>query len=179
MNGHKAFTGFELKSGGRGEFSAVFATFDVIDRDGDVTLRDAFRNGQAVPVGAWNHDMEQLPVGKGIVRVRGNSAIVEGAFNLATSRGHDTYEAIKDLGDLVEWSYIFKIVDSERGSFDGNPVRFLKRLDVVSVDPVVRGAGIGTRTVALKRHRPVDTQRLFMESMRAISFASGVDVEVS
>jgi hypothetical protein len=41
-------------------------------------------------------------------------------------------------------------VDVEYGTYRGQRVRFLKALDVTEISPVLRGAGIGTRTVDAK-----------------------------
>lgn len=144
----------ELKQDGdEGRIEAVFATLDVVDHDGDVTLPGAFAQGAEVVVGAYQHataSQGRLPVGKGAIRVRGNEAMLTGRLFLDTTLGAETFTTLKALGDLAEWSYVYQVIDSEPGAVGGRPVRFLKRLDVWSVDPVLRGAGIGTRTTVVK-----------------------------
>ena len=139
-----------------GEFVATFATLGVIDHQGDVTLPGAFEVGKEAVVGAYMHEMYRLPVGKGTIRVDGDRAWIEGAFFLDTLTGQDTYRTVKNAGGLMEWSYIFRALEFEDGEFDTGkgvvPVRYLKKLDVWSVDPVLRGAGIGTGTDAIKSH---------------------------
>ncbi|MEK7765262.1 MAG: hypothetical protein AAB368_03395, partial [bacterium] len=55
-----------------------------------------------------------------------------------------------------EYSYGFRVEESSEGEFRAaegaapQKVRFLKRLAVAEVSPVLKGAGINTRTLALK-----------------------------
>jgi hypothetical protein len=147
----------ELKSDSAdGGFQATFATLNVVDHHGDVTVPGAFVDGKEVLIGAYQHEMFNLPVGKGVIRADEKRAWVDGAFFLDTQPGKDTYATVKNAGGLMEWSYIFTVQDSSEGEFDpGNgsaamQVRYLKKLDVWSVDPVLKGAGIGTRTDSIK-----------------------------
>jgi len=143
---------FTLKADAPGAFSAVFSTLDVVDHDGDVTRPGAFKDGVGVVVGSWGHKFDELPVGKGIIRSGPNEAAVDGAFFLDTAPGKDTYETVKALGPLGEWSYIFNVTKASFGEFEGREVRFIEQVDVFSVDPVLAGAGINTRTTDIKSH---------------------------
>lgn len=149
----KIFTApLELKQDGEpGEFRAVFATLNVMDLDEDVTPPGAFSE-QPVIVEPWNHQWT-LPAGKGVVKADDKEAWIEGRFFLDTDVGQENYQTVKNLGDLAEWSYTFDILEADSGVFEGNQVRFLRRMDVVGVSPVSRGAGIDTRTVAIKGHK--------------------------
>lgn len=139
-----------LKSDGEeGTFKSVFATLNVIDHDGDVIRPGAFEEGQEVVVEGWNHDYG-LPPGKGVLHSDEEKAWIDGRFFLDTSSGRDHYLTLKNLEGLEEWSFTFDIEAAERGVHDGEEVRFLDRLDTWGVAPVTRGAGIDTRTVALK-----------------------------
>src|SRR5690606_2271538 len=71
-------------------------------------------------------------------------------FFLDTTGGKEHHAVVKETADMQEWSYTFRIMDGEAGMFDGEPVYFLKKLDVIGVSPVTRGAGIGTRTESIK-----------------------------
>jgi len=133
-----------------GEFQAVFATTNVIDHDEDVTVPGAFQDGQEAVIEAWNHNYQNLPVGKGAIHERDNKALVDGAFFLDTQGGLEHYKTVKALGPLQEWSYTFEILERSMGKFGDRDVRFLKKLDVWGVAPVQRGAGIGTGTTAIK-----------------------------
>jgi hypothetical protein len=150
-----------LKADDKGTFEAVFARFNVIDHDSDVTLPGAFQQGQRVVIEGWNHD-QGLPVGAGHIHSDGEKALVAGHFFLDTTAGRDHYNTVKAL--KPEWSYTFEIVESEHGTFHDQQVRFLKALDVWGVSPVTRGAGIGTELVTIKRRGrrrrldPIDAQ---------------------
>jgi hypothetical protein len=133
-----------------GEFSAVFATFNQVDHDGDVTRPGAFANGAEVIVGAWGHRIDWPPIGKGFIRVSAADARVEGRLFLSTTQGKDAYQTLKDLGRLAQWSYTFKVLRQSFGEFAGQRVRFLDAVQIFSVDPVLAGAGIDTHTVAIK-----------------------------
>ena len=149
----KTYTGaIQLKenSDQTGEFSAVFATMNVIDHDGDVTLPGAFKDGQNVRIASWGHKWNELPVGRGVIHADDEKAWVDGAFFLDTDAGMEHYKTVKALGDLQEWSYGFDILERSFGKFQEKDVQFLKGLDVFEVSPVLLGAGIGTQTTAIK-----------------------------
>lgn len=155
----------ELKADGdaEGRFSATFATLNVVDHHGDVTLPGAFEPGKEVLIGGYQHDMMSLPVGKATIHADDERAWVDGAFFLDTRPGEDAYRTVKNAGGLMEWSYIFRVTDSDWGDFDTGKgvveVRYLKAIDVWSVDPVLKGAGIATRTDSIKGlNTPFGTQ---------------------
>ena len=133
-----------------GSFRATFATFDVVDHDGDITRPGAFKDGAEVIIGSWGHKTQELPVGKGRIVTDQKEAAVEGTFFLDTGPGRDTYQTVKNLGELGEWSYVFSIKRWENERSEGTYHRVLHELDVYSVDPVLAGAGIDTRTTAIK-----------------------------
>lgn len=154
----KTFTPrISLKADAPGSLSVEFATLNVIDKDGDVTIPGAFGQ-QGVRIQASGHDTMDFSIGKGTVVESGDKAIMNGLLNLDMSRGKDAYASLKfdmENGEpLQEWSYIYSVIDSSYGEFDGKQVRFLKRLKVFSVDPVFLGAGIGTRTTGIKSAAP-------------------------
>lgn len=144
----------EIKDADKGEVTAVFATLGVIDLDGDVTPPGAFENGAKVRVSAYGHASwgGALPVGKGTIREEGNEAIAELQFFMDTTSGRDTFTVVKELGELGEWSYGYDPVEYAFGEQDGRRVRFLQKLKVHEVSPVLLGAaGPGnTRTIGAK-----------------------------
>jgi len=141
----------DFKQGGQpGEFKAIFATLNVKDADGDVTLPGAFEEGQPVRISAWGHKWDQLPVGRGTIHSDGNEAWVDGQFLLETETGKEHYNTVKGMGDLQEWSYGFQVNDSIPGQFDGQDVRFLRKMKVIEVAPVMQGSGVDTRTADIK-----------------------------
>lgn len=158
----------ELKAlGDTGSFEATFATLGVIDKDGDVTVTGAFQDGQEVRISAWGHNWGALPVGKGVIHADEQRAWVDGQFFLELPAGKDTYQTVKLLGELQEWSYGFEIKDQSFGEFEGRQVRFLRGLDVFEVSPVMIGAGVDTGTDLIKtgakvgrRNAAKDAERL-------------------
>lgn len=154
MNVTKSLSRVEVKDADKGEIVAVFATLGVIDSDGDVTVKGAFPNDAPVVISAYGHTSWQgvKPVGKGVIREVGDEAILEGQFFLDTVEGRDTFTVVKELGGLglQEWSYGYDPVKFSFGDHEGQQVRFLEELKVHEVSPVLKGAGVGTRTVAAK-----------------------------
>ena len=147
------------RASGTGEFEAVIATLGVIDSDGDIIAPGAFNNATVSIVPA--HDHGSVPLGKAKMQDRGNEAVAVGKFNLDIQSGKEWHSALKldfDSGDPIqEWSFGFRVLDSEEEMRDGEPVRILKRLDVMEISPVLRGAGVDTRTLAVKNRRLDDS----------------------
>ena len=150
----KTFTGIELKKDKAGSFIAKIAELNVIDKDGDVTLPGAFPEGKTILISAYQHGswMGELPVGKGVIREKGNDVLVDGEFNLKSETGKEHYETVKFAPDLQEWSYGFVAQEFESDTeWEGNHVaRILKKLDVFEAAPVLRGAGMNTSVLAIK-----------------------------
>lgn len=149
---HKTITGFTVKSAEKGEVEAVFSTFNVIDKDGDVTLPGAIKDGAEVVVSAYGHQSHfgALPVGKGVIRTTETEAKAELKFFLNTTAGRETFEVVKELGPLGEWSYSLHDVVSKAGEINGQRVNFLESIFVKEVSPVLIGAGVNTRTLVAK-----------------------------
>lgn len=147
-------SGVKVKSEAKGEVSAVFSTFDVVDKDNDVTPADAIQDGAEFVVSAYGHKSwsGELPVGKGKIRVTKSEAIADMTFFMDTTQGRDTFNAVAGLAKsgLGEWSYGFDILDAAPGVFDGKDVRMLNAVKVHEVSPVLQGAGVGTRTLSVK-----------------------------
>lgn len=144
----------EIKDADKGEVAVVFATLDVIDSDGDVTNKGAFESGAKVRISAYGHTSWNgiLPVGKGAIREVGKEAVMDGRFFMDTPAGADTFKVVKALGEdgLQEWSYGYDPVEFSFGEFEGQQVRFLSKLKVHEVSPVLLGAGVGTRLLTAK-----------------------------
>jgi hypothetical protein len=139
----------------KGEVEVVFSTLNVVDKDGDVTRPGAF-GSQEVRISAYNHQSwgGVLPVGKGKIFERTQKdnvleGIMQGQFFMDTTGGRETFLTVKGLGGLMEWSYGYDIIEEAKGMFpddSGDQVRFLDRLKVHEVSPVILGAGENTRT---------------------------------
>lgn len=148
----KSLLSVEIKDAEKGEVEAVFATLNVKDKDDDVTIPGAFDSGAEVIISSYNHGVWKgaLPVGKGVIHEVGDSVVMKGQFFMDTQSGRDTFSVVKALGTKQEWSYGFDVVDSAPGEHKGENVRYLKKMAVHEVSPVLRGAGIGTRTTYAK-----------------------------
>src|SRR5215211_2123565 len=144
-----------IKDADRGVVDAVFATFDEIDKDGDVTERGAFPEGAVVPISAYGHASWEgaLPVGKARIRQTAKEARVSGQFFMDTAHGRDTFATVKALAEdgLGEWSYGYDPLEYHFGERDDRAVRFLTKLAVHEVSPVLLGAGVNTRTLSAKQ----------------------------
>lgn len=150
----KTVAGLELKGADKGEAVVRFATLGVVDLDGDIIAPGAIGR-QRVKVSSYGHRSwgGELPVGAGETRESSNAAIADLRFFLDTQHGRDHWNTLKGLGDLAEYSFGFDVEDAADPSPEERKAgakRVLKRLTVHEVSPVLRGAGIGTRTLSLK-----------------------------
>lgn len=142
----------ELKDAEPGAFVARIATLNVRDKDNDITLPGAFPMGKTVLISAYMHGSWQgkLPIGKAVIKEFGDEVLAEGQFNLKTSEGRETYEAVKFAPELQEWSYGFYPIEHEEGEGDDLGARILKKVDIKEISPVLIGAGINTGILAIK-----------------------------
>lgn len=146
---------FEVKDAEKGIIEAVFSTFGVKDHDEDLTLPGAFDDGAKVAISAYGHRswMGEMPVGRGAVRVESDRAVLEGKFFMSTDRGRETFETVKAMGELQEWSYGFDVLETGELTEELRQKgvrRVLKKVRVYEVSPVLRGAGIDTETLVVK-----------------------------
>ena len=157
----------ELKAEEEGAFTARIATLDVIDHDGDIIRPGAFPKAKELPVSAYQHTSWNgaLPVGKAVIRESGADVLADGLFNLKTSGGRDTYEAVKFAGS--EWSFGFKVtasgsekeLEAYAKEHDGaRPYRIITKVEPYEISPVLLGAGIGTATLGIKAGLTYDDQ---------------------
>src|SRR5207253_724353 len=111
-----------------------------------------------LPMHVWE-DADPVFIGVASIYESGNEAIADIEINMKLARGREWYEALKfaqDHGQTIEWSYGFKVDDSETKVENGSSFRLLKKLTVYEVSPVVLGAGEGTRMLSLKKHKDGD-----------------------
>lgn len=179
----KALVRVTIKDADLGTVEAVFASHlvsadelksasaEVIDKDGDVTLKGAFTAGQKVVISAYGHGSwkGQLPVGKGVIEERGDIAVMTGQFLMDTTHGRDAFLTVKALSedDLQEWSYSLDEVKASRAIVAGRSVRVLEQVKKVKeVSPCLVGAGVATRTLETKDRKQLDTsiRRLLREA---------------
>lgn len=145
---HKSAAAVTFKDDDTGEVTARFATFDVVDRDGDVMRRSAFTNGQSVPM-VWAHDWTK-PVGRGVIRLQRDHALFLGSF-LPTQAGQEARGAVKAMGELQQWSFGFRVLATQpNAAIKGYDIT---KLELFEVSPVLVGAGRTTATLAVKTGR--------------------------
>ena len=150
----KQFKNFEIKQlTEEGSFEAVIATLGVVDHDGDETLPGAFGTQEVVILPA--HDSRSVALGKATIKEVGKRVIATGQFNLEIPAAKDLHSSLKfDLATgkkaLAQWSYGFRLIKSKEVTVDGEQIRQLQKLEVFEISPVLRGAGLGTGTLAVK-----------------------------
>ena len=145
-----------------GVIVARFATFDVIDHDGDI-IRPKSVGKQRPYAGTWDH-AGGLPLGDVLTYEEKDAPYAELAYDLGDPVAQRQYRFLKrraDKGLPVEWSWVFHITkgnelpekdplyEPDVGFFGGPPFE-IKKTDIVSVDPVGRGSGIDTAMVEAK-----------------------------
>jgi len=145
----------------KGQVKAVFSLFNDIDSDGDVVLPQAIKSGfdqesETVPM-VWAHQWDK-PIGKGRIVKDEEKAVFDGEFFMDTESGAEAYKLVKNMGNLQQWSFGFRVNDSEYGKFkkddqDEAEVRYLKDLSVYEVSPVLVGANQETFTMAIKSQK--------------------------
>ena len=141
-------TAVELKADGEGQIEAIFSTFGVPDRDGDIVEAGAIQDGQSVAM-VWAHDWTQI-IGKGVTRVNEQRAVFDGQLFIDTPAGRSAYDTIKAMDGLMEYSWGFMVHEADYQQRDGEYYRIIKRAELFEVSPVLIGAGIGTGTLSLK-----------------------------
>jgi len=151
---------FELKDDAEGKVSAVFSVFNSLDSDGDVVLpgsiKSGFKSGD-VPM-VWAHKWD-MPIGKGRIEEDEGKATFNGQFFLDTDSGQEAYKIVKNMGDMQQWSFGYRVNDAERAPFKSAnsdeevDARYLKDLTVFEVSPVLVGANQETYTMAIKSNK--------------------------
>jgi len=155
MNNESKNIDIELKDDS-GQVEAVFSIFNSLDSDGDVVMpgavKSGFKNNQ-VPM-VWSHKWD-MPIGKGTIAQDDDKAVFKGEFFMDTESGKEAYNLVKNMGDMQQWSFGYKVNDSDfgkakdKGGEDTN-ARYLKDLTVYEVSPVLVGANQDTYTLAIK-----------------------------
>lgn len=150
----------EIKDADKGTVDLVFATYNVVDKDGDVQMPGTFEDGAKAAVSAYGHTSWEgkLPVGVATLRTSGRKeAVANAQFFMDTQHGADTFRTVKELHrhGIGDWSYGFDVVKWSMGEFGDPPrrVRFLERQKVHEISPVLVGAGVNTRTLGAKARK--------------------------
>ena len=176
---------FQLKEESEGKVSAVFSVFNSLDSDGDVVepgaIKSGFKSGN-VPM-VWAHKWD-MPIGKGYITEDNDKATFTGEFFMDTDSGKEAYKIVKNMGDMQQWSFGYRVNDSEYGKLkkDGSDseedVRFLKDLTVFEVSPVLVGANQETYTLAIKSNTDL-LKDIDDEVKEVITNEDNIDEEVN
>ena len=159
---------FQIKAiGDKGEGTAVFATLNVVDKDGDLAPPGAFGTQMAKLVGA--HDWSAPSIGSARVYESADSALADFRFNLDMPSAEEWYKSLKfnyEAGIVQEFSYGYDVLSSRFEEREGRQIRILEKLKVHEVSPVMLGAGVNTRLVTMKStNRTMDEQWLDVEEV--------------
>ncbi|WP_432769798.1 MAG: hypothetical protein HEQ22_03360 [Sphingopyxis sp.] len=140
-----------------GKGLAELATLSAVDNDGDTYESGAFgwkAGGEQWAMMMPAHDRRKMPFGKARVYEEGDTALAELHLNLNTEAGREWHQALlfdfATGSPIQEWSYGYNVIDMDYRVSGSSRVRVLKKLDIDEVSPVLRGAGVGTRTIAIK-----------------------------
>ena len=174
---------FELKEEAEGKVSAVFSVFNSLDSDGDVVLpgsiKSGFKSGD-VPM-VWAHKWD-MPIGKGRIKEDDGKATFDGEFFMDTDSGQEAYKIVKNMGDMQQWSFGYRVNDSERAPFksadsdEERDARYLKDLTVFEVSPVLVGANQETYTMAIKSNKEL-VEDLVEEEKKSVLGSSSFQKE--
>lgn len=144
-----------------GYVKAVIATLEVIDRQGDRIMAGAIGE-QKVTLSAYGHSTirsGRLPIGRGRVYEEGKKVYFEGYFFMDEEPSAATYRVIKKLSDIQEWSFSLHDIDYTIKREDRQYIFELTKITVKETSPVLRGAGIDTRTVEMKDDDSADVEK--------------------
>lgn len=151
-----------------GSFVARIATLGAIDKDDDIILPGAAPAGKLVIVSPFEHSSflrADLPVGKAVLSERGSDLIATGNLFMANANAQELYTVLKEAGDIVEWSFGYRVTEWAMEERDGKTVRIIKKMDAWEVSPVVVGAGVNTGTLNLKTAAYADQGDALVEQL--------------
>ena len=60
----------------------------------------------------WSHKWD-MPIGKGTIAQDDDKAVFKGEFFMDTESGKEAYNLVKNMGDMQQWSFGYKVNDSE------------------------------------------------------------------
>jgi hypothetical protein len=170
----KTLDNFEVKDADRGIVTAHVTTLNVVDKDREVILPGAIREGATVLISAYGHSIPlngEAPVGKGAITFTGDAGIFRGAYFMNVPRARDAFEVVKQMGSASHWSLGFYTEKDSPPSAEWRArgaVRMLEKLDVFECSPVARGASLpGTATLSAKTAPAVADPAVVQEGLAA------------
>lgn len=160
MKETKTLTAQIKQTGEAGEFEAVIATLNVVDKDGDIVMPGCL-DGKTLNI-LPAHDSRHVALGKSTIEERQNGdaleAVAVGKFNMDIQAAREWHSALKFDMDkengpsLQEFSWDLIPTDARPETRDGETVRLLYAVDSKEMSMVLRGASVNTRTLAVKSH---------------------------
>ena len=172
----------ELKEETEGKVSAVFSVFNSLDSDGDIVLPGSIKSGfksGSVPM-VWAHKWD-MPIGKGSIDSDGDKATFNGEFFMDTESGKEAYKIVKNMADMQQWSFGYRVNDAERGKIgegdEEKDARFLKDLTVFEVSPVLVGANQDTYTMEIKSNEELLKEIVGTDEEKAVLGSSSFGKE--
>lgn len=155
MQTTKTLTGRVIvKDADLGEVEAVFATLNVVDKDGDVIEPGAIEDGATVVISPYGHKVWDgaPPVGVGTIHEVGDDAVIRAKYFMDTDAGRNDFHTVKGLAEAGkgEWSFGLLNIKSQRATKNGVTANYISSVEVPEVSPVFIGAGVNTRTLSAK-----------------------------
>lgn len=150
----KAFAVKDLDLKESGEVVVAVAETGSVDREGDYSF-PGFMPQKDLPISAYAHSSWPqkgglLPTGRGTIKEDGNLAVFRGQFFMNTTHGRDTYETVKAMKELQEWSYGYEVKEKAQPPAGIKAKRGLKLVEPFEISPVLIGAGNRTFTMGIK-----------------------------
>lgn len=152
----KKMTVKEINADGRA-LAVIVDDLSAVDHDDDTYVAGAFSwkgdgNQWAMIVPA--HQRQHMPLGKVRIYEEGGAVLAEMWFNLETQAGSEWHKTLAfDVANgnpVQEWSFGYDATEFDFRQEGSKRIRVLKRVDVHEVSPVLRGAGLRTRTLDVK-----------------------------
>lgn len=145
----------QVETTDEGTLKAIVGTLSVVDRHNDMIMPGAVGK-QEVAFSAFGHRswLDRAPIGKGLIYEEGQNIMYEGQFFMKMPEAASTFESIKGLDELQQYSWSLEEIkysteDSDESN-DRGYIYKITKVKVREVSPVLRGASIGTRTVSIK-----------------------------
>lgn len=147
------------------EFTAYASVFNNTDSYGDVVQPGAFakslsvweERGAPIPL-LWGHNMEDPDYNIGHVLEASeddHGLKVRCALDLKSPKGQSVHRLLKS-GRVREMSFAFSATDTEYGRHEGDPVRFVKSVDLYEVSVVPLGANPKTSILSVRASQAGD-----------------------
>lgn len=156
------------------EFTAYASVFNTTDSYGDVVQPGAFakslsvweERGAPIPL-LWGHNMEDPDYNIGHVLEASeddHGLKVRCALDLKSPKGQTVHRLLKS-GRVREMSFAFSATDTEYGRHEGDPVRFVKSVDLYEVSVVPLGANPKTSILSVRANQAGDDERQWRQEV--------------